>query len=361
MLKKTRKKRFLIPAMIIAILIIARVLLPYFLKDYVNKTLNGIPGYEGHVEDIDVALYRGAYVIDELILRKENSENAVPLLDFQKTDISIEWRALFRGEIVSEIEMYRPQINYIFETQQKPNPENETAINDWSEALTDLVPIQINRLVVHNGKLGFAQLSADPNIDLMLDQMELVAVNLRNVRDIGNTLPSVIKASAVSFGSGNFSLDGKMDLMRQIPDMDIQIALKNADVTALNDLTNQYAGVDFSKGTFELYSEFAIADNYLQGYLKPMFINTKLLGKEDKDGFFKTLWEGFVGVFKFLFKNQGTNTLATKVPVEGDLSKVDTAVFPTILNIFKNAWIKAFTSHVDDEIEYEDALNREKE
>lgn len=346
---------------IVALLVIARIMLPYFLEKYVNKTLDDIPGYEGHVEDIDVALYRGAYVIDELILQKENSENQVPLLDFHKTDISIEWSALFRGEIVSEIEMHRPQVNYIFEEQQKPNPDGETKINDWSEALTDLVPIQINRLRVHNGKIGFVQLSADPNIDLMLDQVELVAINLRNVRDVGNTLPSVIKANAVSFGGGDFSLDGKMDLMQKIPDMDVGISLKNADVTALNELTNQFAGVDFASGTFELYSEFAIANGYLQGYLKPMFIDTKLLGKADKDGFFKTLWEGFVGVFKFLFKNQGTDTLATKVPMEGDLTKVDTSVFSTIINIFKNAWIQAFTTQVEGDIKYEDALNREKE
>ncbi|HET8839695.1 MAG TPA: DUF748 domain-containing protein, partial [Flavobacteriaceae bacterium] len=289
------------------------------------------------------------------------SKNSVPLLNFPKTDISIEWRALLKGEIVSEIEMYHPQVNYIFEEQQKPNPTGDPKLNDWSEALTDLVPIRINRLLVHDGKIGFVQLSADPNIDLMLNDLELVAINLRNVRDVGHTLPSVIKAKAVSFGNGNFSLDGKMDLMQRIPDMDIGFSLKNADVTALNDLTNRYAGVDFASGTFEMYSEFAIADGYLQGYLKPMFIDTKLLGKEDKDGFFKTLWEGFVGVFKFLFKNQGTDTLATKVPLEGDLTKVDTGIFSTILNIFKNAWIQAFTTKVEGDIEFEDALNKEKE
>ena len=355
------KKKYIIPLAVIVILVVARILLPYFLEKYVNKTLDEIPGYTGHVTDIDVALYRGAYVIDSLVLQKENVENTVPLLDFPKTDISIEWKSLLKGEIVSEIEMYRPQVNYVFENQKKQNPEGGAKLNDWSEALTDLVPIQINRLRVHDGKIGFVQLSADPNIDLMMENVELVAINLRNVRDVGNTLPSVIKVNAVSFGGGSFSLDGKMDLMQRIPDMDIGFALENAEVTALNDLTNQYAGVDFASGTFEMYSEFAIADGYLQGYLKPMFIDTKLLGKEDKDGFFKTLWEGFVGVFKFLFKNQGTDTLATKVPMEGDLTKVDTGIFSTILNIFKNAWIQAFTTHIEGDIEYEDAVNKEKE
>lgn len=91
-----------------------------------------------------------------------------------------------------------------------------------------------------------------------------------------------------------------------------------------------------------------------------MFINTKLLGEEDK-GFFEKLWEGFVGVFKFLLKNHGTDTLATKAPLQGDLNNLDTELLSTILNIFKNGWIQAFTTDVDENIEYEDALNKSRE
>lgn len=71
--------------------------------------------------------------------------------------------------------------------------------------------------------------------------------------------------------------------------------------------------------------------------------------------------EGFVGIFKFILKNQGTDTVATKVPIEGDLNKVDSKVWPTITNIFKNAWISAFSESVDSEIEFKDVLDKGKE
>ncbi|HER40198.1 MAG TPA: hypothetical protein ENO10_03165, partial [Salinimicrobium catena] len=57
---------------------------------------------------------------------------------------------------------------------------------------------------------------------------------------------------------------------------------------------------------------------------------------------------------------QGTDTLATKVPLEGDLNNVDTGVFSTVLNIFKNAWIKAFTTDVDEDINYKEAVEESK-
>ena len=353
-----KKKKNIIGLTIIVLIIVGRLLLPYFLEKYVNKTLNDIPGYTGHVEDIDVALFRGAYVIEGLILDKENAGSPAPLLDFPETDISLEWSALFRGKIVSEIILHNPELNYIFEDQQK---EDEAEVKDWSEALTDLVPIDINHLQVHSGRINFVQFSADPTIDLIMEQIEMTATNLRNVRQTESRLPSSVNATAVSFGGGDVSLNGRVDVIKRIPDMDVEFSLEKADVTALNELTMETAGVDFASGTFGLFSEFAIADGYLKGYLKPMFINTELLGEEDDDSFFRSLWEGFVGVFKFLFKNQGTDTLATRAPLEGNLNNVDTGIFSTVLNIFKNAWIEAFNTEIDEDINYGDAVNPEEE
>lgn len=126
----------------------------------------------------------------------------------------------------------------------------------------------------------------------------------------------------------------------------------------LNDFTSYYAGIDFDKGKFGVYSEVAIADGYMKGYVKPLLTDTKLIG--EGDSFLDILWEGFVGFFKFIMKNQGTNTLATKVPFEGDLNDVQTSVWTTVGNVFKNAWIKAFKGDVDNEIEYKDAFKEAK-
>jgi hypothetical protein len=221
------------------------------------------------------------------------------------------------------------------------------------------VPIDINHLQIHDGKLAFVQLSANPNIDLHLHSIELQATNLRNVVQKSTTLPSSLHATAVSIGNGKLILKGKLDIVRKIPNMDVSLTLENASATALNDFTNYYTGIDFDEGEFHLISEIAIADGYLKGYIKPILENIKFIGKED--GFLKVLWEGFVGFFKFIFKNHKHNTLATKVPLQGDLNAVQSKLWPTITNIFKNAWIKAFTSVVDQDVEFEDAVKAGEE
>ncbi len=347
-----KKKRYTVPIIILILLIAFRLYLPTLVKNNINKVLADIPGYYGQVEDVDIALIRGAYVINGMYLSKGTAESQVPFLNFPKSDISIEWKSLFKGKIVSEIIMTSPEVIYVFEDQKEESGDAD--VDDWTKALTDIVPIDINHFEVHDGKVAFVQLSAEPNIDLQIDKLELTADNLRNVVEKERILPSPIRASGVSIGKGKVSLEGNMNLVKEIPDMDLSFSLENAEATALNDFTNYYAGIDFDKGTFGVYSEVAIADGHLIGYVKPLLTDTKLIGKGD--GFLEILWEGFVGFFKFILKNQGTDTLATKVPFEGDLNNVEAGVWPTVFNIFKNAWIKAFTGEVDDDINFKDAF-----
>lgn len=347
-----KKKRLWLPITIIVLLIVARLLLPYFVKNYVNKTLANIPGYYGQVEDIDIALWRGAYVIHGLYLNKLDGVTQVPFLNFEKTDISIEWDAILDGKIVSEIEMTNPHINYVFEDQQATSEDGDADIDDWTKALTDLVPIDVNRLQVTNGKLAFVQLATEPNIDLYLDQVNLSATNLRNVKEKQRILPSDITANAVSIGQGKVDLKGKINLLKQIPDMDITLSLKGANLPAINSMTSGLAGIDFESGTFDVFSEFAIADSYLKGYVKPLIRDAKYIGKED--GFFETIWEGFVSFFDFILTNPRTDNLATNVPFEGDLSATQANVWATVLNIFENAWFNAFKGETDGNINFED-------
>lgn len=354
-----KKKRYTVPIIIIVLLVAFRIYLPTLVKNNLNKILADIPGYYGQVEDVDISLIRGAYVINGMYLNKVNAKTQVPFLNFPKSDISIEWKSLFNGKIVSEIIMTSPEIIYVFEDQKTPTDGETADVDDWTKALTEIVPIDVNHFEVHNGKIAFVQLQADPNIDLNIDNITLTADNLRNVKARDGTLPSPIHATGVTFGKGNMKLDGDINLIKEIPDMDVEFALEGSNATALNDMTRHYAGIDFEKGTFALYSELAIANGYLKGYIKPMITDSKLIGKED--GFLGVLWEGFVGFFKFILKNQGTDTLATKVPIEGDLNNVEAGVWPTVINIFGNAWIKAFKGEFDDDVDFKDAFQDAKD
>lgn len=345
-----RRKRYQTPIIIIAVLIVIRLFLPRIVKGYVNDVLADIPGYYGQVEDIDLAIYRGAYVIKGMYLNKVNAKTQLPFIKLPQADISVEWKSLFRGKIVSEIHLLDPEITYVFEDQAEAD---SSEADDWTDALNDLVPLDINKLQIKNGKFSFVQVSADPDVDLSIYNADLVADNLRIVKSKVGTLPSTIHGTARSFGDGYVKIDGQVNIIKEVPDVDVSFELKEANATALNGFTQHYGRVDFEKGNFSVFGEIAIADKYMKGYVKPLLSDSKLIGKSDT--FPETLWEGFIGVFKFVLKNQKTNTLGTKVPFEGSLENVNTGVWTSVKNIFINAWIKALKGEVDNDIDYKDA------
>jgi len=353
----TRKRKILFS--IVVALIIFRLFLPLIVKNYVNKVLNRIPGYHGSVEDIDIALFRGAYVIHGLKLYKNG--NKKPMLDFPTTDISIEWRALFHGKVVSEIEMSHPEFNYYI-TPNKLSSKETPRKDDWTKALHKLVPFKINRYTVEDGKFLYADIVESPDINLLIQNISLSATNLGNVVDKSKTLPSDVKLNAVSFGGGKLIATAKMNLLKKIPDMDVNVALQKSDVKALNTVSLATAGFDFEKGQFELYSEFAINKGYLKGYLKPMFHNIKIidsLGKPNSS-VFKRVWEGVVTFLGFVLKNKRKDSFATKIPMEGDLSDPNLNIWTLIKNIFRNGFIKPFNNEVDNDIQFSDAGKKKK-
>src|SRR6478736_1951346 len=88
---RTRKKLVIILGSLLVLLIALRIALPYILLKLVNKELQNIPGYTGHVDDIDVALMRGAYKIKMIKLEKTSGKVPVPFFSAPLIDLSLQW------------------------------------------------------------------------------------------------------------------------------------------------------------------------------------------------------------------------------------------------------------------------------
>jgi hypothetical protein len=349
---------------LVVLLVAARLTLPYFVTRYVNKVLADIPGYYGTIYDVDIRLIRGAYVIDSLKLFKISGNERVPFIDIAESDLSIEWQALFKGSVVGEAVFRNPVINFIG-GNRTDTTENQTGEDvDWTEPIKELTPFRINRLEVQNGTVTFYDFTTKPRVDLSLEQLNIVATNLNNAEKQSENLPSNVSLSGKSIGGGDLKLDMQINVLKEIPDLDMDLRFENIDMRALNDFFRAYARVDVSAGTFSLYSEMTVAEGILAGYVKPIAQNIKIVDiKEDKNPV-NLLWESMVGVIKNVFKNQPQDQFATKVPLVGDLNDPDVAVWPTVWNVFSNAFVKAFEHNTDNTVRFADVepeLSKETE
>src|SRR5687768_15653105 len=100
-----KQKTLIIVSSVIVLLVVIRLILPYVVLHYANKSLAEMKGYYGRIRDIDLALIRGAYRIDSIYINKLDSvtNKQTPFFGSKEVDLSVEWKALFHGSIVGEL------------------------------------------------------------------------------------------------------------------------------------------------------------------------------------------------------------------------------------------------------------------
>lgn len=351
---RKKKKSLLIIGVILLLLIVVRLMLPYWIENYINNMLDEIPNHTGSVTDVDLHLYRGAYAIDSLKIFQENVSLETPFFSTDKIDLSIEWSSLFKGSVVGEMELMHPKLNFLVYQAGDSTGVLSGKGADWTEPIKELLPIRINRMAGIDGRIHYIDTTTDPKVNIYLNNLNFEATNISNVEG-KESLPSTISATAGSIGGGSFSLNSDINLLKEIPDLDMELTFEGASLPALNDFTKAYSKLDAHEGVFNLYSEMAVNEGKIEGYVKPVLTDIKIVDiSEDKDKPLKLLWESVAGFIIEIFENQPKDQFATQVPLSGDLNKIETAVWPTLANIFKNAFIEAFSKKTEDEVSFED-------
>jgi hypothetical protein len=335
---------------VVLLLVVIRLMLPTIVKRYVNNTLNELPGYTGHVEDIDIRLIRGAYVIDGLELRKDTDPAEHPFLQIAKTDLSLEWGAIFKGRLVGEVVMDRPLVNIV---ATKDDSSGEPSKEHWTETLKALMPVTVNRLQVDSGKIAYLDFSSSPDVNLSISNMQLTALNLANVEDAATPLPSTVILSGTSIGGGKLKLDMKVNALKETPDFDVNAQLTGVQMTSLNDFIEAEAKLDVEKGTLDMYTELQATDGAFEGYVKPFIKGVKVLDwKEDKKegGILQAAKEAVVGLLTKTVENPKTEKVATRVPLSGNLNDPETDGWATFVGVLRNAFIEAFQQGIEGTI-----------
>lgn len=336
---------------IIGALIAIRIALPYILLHVVNDRLEKMPGYYGHVDDLNLALIRGAYQLELFDLQRVDSvtQKRTPFLAADLIDLSVEWKALFKGSVVGELLIERPEVHFTKEAAEPEDVAKDTA--DFRALLKDLMPLQINRIEAHNGSVHYLDPTSSPKVDVQMDDLEVLALNLRNSYDSTDVLlPASIKADANIYG-GTFNFNMKLNPLAEDPTLDMNAEFKALQLVKVNDFMQAYANVDVNKGTFGLYTEIATKDRKFQGYVKPIIKDLDVLGKEDKkDNIMRKIWEGLVGTVGDVLTNPSKDQVATKLEFSGNLDGPRANIFYAVIDLLRNAFIQALQPALDNEV-----------
>lgn len=344
------KKKYKILISVVVLLIIIRLILPYVVLHYANKALANVKGYYGHIDDIDLSIYRGAYIINDIYLNKVDSvsKQQTPFFKSRNIDLSVEWGALFHGSIVGELTFDSPELIFTKDKTDLTDVKKDTT--DFRKLLKNFMPLKVNRFEVNDGTIRYADNTSTPKVDIALKQTHILALNLKSVIDDKVELPSTVTAQANAY-EGTLSFNMKLNALADNATFDLNAEIKNTNLVLLNDFLKAYGNFDVHRGNFGLYTEMAAKDGKFKGYVKPIIKDLKVVGPEDRhDTFFNKVWEQIVGAAGVIFKNQKKDQVATKVNMEGSFKNPQTNTLDAIWEVLLNAFVQALLPEVDNTI-----------
>lgn len=354
-MNRTLRYSFLVVAVLALLLIILHLLLPWLVREYLNDQLADMGDYRGHVEDVDLTWWKGAYRINGLEITKTEGEAQVPFLDVPSMDISVRMRALWQeGMLIGEVDIHQPELNFVDgDTEQQKQTGDGV---DWRAQLEDMVPVQLNEVRIHQGTVSFRNFSSDPPVNISASEVQLRIRNLTNAPDAQDQRSASLEGTANFLGHAAVEASAHFDPLGRVDNAELQLRMLGLDLTRINDFASAYGKFDFRAGEGDLTMELEVRERQLDGYIKPLMRNVDVfdmdqdLRNEDK-GFFRGLWEAIVHGGQEVLQNQRKDQFATRIELSGSLDNTEMSAFQAFIAILRNAFVDAFTPRFERALE----------
>lgn len=346
---RRRNKWLLIFGIVVVLLIGVRLALEPILLRYANQKINALPTYDGHIDDLDLALLRGGYDIKGIEIVKTGAGQPVPFFKGDRIEATIEWRSLFRGSLVAEGDLYRPQVNLVeAETEQQSQLGKEV---NWVEQFKKLFPFRFNTVRVHDGTVTFRAPGIQTKDALTARHIEGRLANLTNVADSAQETFADFQFTANVLDGGSAKIDGSIDPLAVKPTFDLNLRVRDVQLPQVNPWLTRFIKADAESGEFELYTELAAADGKFKGYAKPVMRDVNIYSSEEPErNPLKRLWEGIIDLAANVLENQEEDQVAARIPFSGTIEKPDADLLATIGSVMRNAFVSAFARSLEGSI-----------
>jgi hypothetical protein len=212
----------------------------------------------------------------------------------------------------------------------------------------DLV-LRARQVELTDSRVGFFNKRTTSVYRAFVDVARLRLENFTNQRSEGEMTATL---------DGRFMASGPMKVTAHFrpeidgPDFDMRVAIDATDLRTMNDMLRAHGKFDVVAGVFSFYSELAVKNAQVRGYVKPLFKDVRAYDPaqdRDKTAMRKLYEQVVTGVAK-LMKNIPRKEVATEVDISGRLDNPQTSTLQAILKLIQNAFFKAILPGFDREV-----------
>jgi len=271
MTKRKRKiahKKFYIFLTIFIVLVVGRIILPQILLKKANHYLATFSKtYELHMEDLDISIIRGAYRFEQVSGKLKL--NNKPFLKAHSVDVSVAWREIFKGRIVTDIVINQFEFLVLTDMSRLASPKD-----DAMKSKSTLFPAKVERVDFNEAQLIFEEYPS-------LTESERLRIRHINGRMTNLTPNEKKQISHFDFTASLLSFFGELNIYKKPMSWHLNAQMKSFDLTTLNSFLKRHVPLTFTKGQLDLYVETHSANKKIQGYIKPFFKKVDIMKNEE--------------------------------------------------------------------------------
>ncbi|MCU4677249.1 DUF748 domain-containing protein [Catenovulum sp. 2E275] len=347
--------------LIITALVLLRLITPMVMKQFINHALQTADGITGQVEAVELHLLDAAYDIKGIsIYSVVDNTPPQPLLDIKRVNLSILIPALFRGRIVSQMQLHQPEL-IIFDQEPKITPQEQNKLTNeetWIALANDIVIFSIDQVSIQQGKITLINQFKNKQTQTYLGDLNGKFSNITNSEKRQDSLVSKFSLTGKLMGESKLSLYGALNPFSEQPNFDFNAEIQRFDIAHLDSAIKFYTPFDIELGSVDGAMELVCHNGKLKGYLTAGIYDLNVFSwegdiEEDNDGPATLIFENIVELFGNILENSKSDLVAAKIPISGTVDNTKISTLQAVISILHNAFIKAFEMKIEDIISYD--------
>lgn len=338
-----KQKKFIVLAVVFVILLVIRLILPSYILKKTNKTLAEFsPVFSIHIDKLGIHIIRGAYSFHGItaVLKDDHKK----FLDIEDIDVSLAWREVFKGKLVTDIETNKLKFLLIKDIKKLSVPKKD----DAKDVKDKLFPLEITRFDLKDASITFEGYESLNEKDFLT--ISNINGRITNLKPTDKNPLSYFNLTANMLDpEATLKLAGELNQMKMPMIWDLDAEIRNFHLNLMNPYFKKHMPLSFTKGTLDLYSEAQSTEGKVKGYLKPFIRELDVVANKEQ---FKNAkhfgFEMLSALANLILRESKTKSVATKIDFTYD-KKLNFNVGKSISKAVKHGFEQQLSPGIDDQ------------
>ena len=340
-----RQKKFWLPpvSLLVLVLLVGFGLHPLVMWQTRKRLAVLEPQLKVTFKDARLSPLHLTYVLTGLkVVKQPAGSEALPYASVEHLEAGVYGKELLRGHLVAWAALTNPRLNLI-SSPKKSEEQLDPEVPDLSAKLEAIAPLKIDRIEVRKAAVLYVDKSKPELPKVWLHDLDATVENLATRAALARGEPTTLALSGTLQDSGQLSVFVNADPLAKGLSFAGRANLLGFELKELGKTMASESGLTVSKGTLDVFAEFNCKAGRLAGGIKPVLKDVEV--EQGKPGVANALKAVLADTAVNVLSNKkgDLDTVATVVPIHGDLTSPDVQLWPAVIGVIRNAFVIGVT------------------